>query len=171
MRMIWVGVALGGLLAIGALVTAVGMALPADHVAAGEILVPAPVSQVAALVRDVEQQPRWRRGVTAIADVARAGTAIRYVEVAGSQRTAFRMTEDAPDRLFTTAIADPDLPYSGSWTIALAPEGGATRVRIEERGTVRNPLFRFVSTLLIGHERTLRAYLDDLVAAAGRHGG
>jgi len=60
------------------------------------------------------------------------------------------------------------LPFGGSWTIALAPEGEGTRVSIEERGEVRDPLYRFFSHFIVGHEGTMRTYLADLERALHR---
>lgn len=81
------------------------------------------------------------------------------------------MTEDVPGRRFTSIIADPSLPYGGSWTISLHPRGAATNVRIDEHGTVRSPVFRFVSAIILGHERTLRKYLDNLARAEAQPNG
>jgi hypothetical protein len=41
-------------------------------------------------------------------------------------------------------------------------------VRITENGEVYNPLFRFVSRYVIGHNRTIDAYLRALGQATGQ---
>ena len=171
MKMIWIGWTLGVLIAACVVIYLIGAALPTDHIATGEALIPAPIDRVAARVRDVERQPDWRSGVTAIVDTVRDDEAVRYVEVAGSDRTAYPLREDVPDRRFISTIADPSLPYGGTWTISLTPQGNATSVRVEERGTVRSPLFRFVSTVILGHERTLRTWLYDLARAEAQPNG
>jgi thioesterase domain-containing protein len=161
----WAG---GGAIALGFLVYGIGAALPAAHVARAEALIAAPPDRVASLIRDVEAQPRWRRGVTAIEVKARQGAALSYVEHSRQGAIAYSLVETQPGRDFRSTIDDPKLPFGGHWTIAIAPEGEATRVRIEEHGIVRSPVFRFVSTLILGHEATMRAYLDDLGKAARR---
>ena len=126
-------------LAAAALVYGIGALLPRAHVARAEAVMPAPPAAVAALVRDVAAQPRWRTGVTAIEPVGRRGGTLRYIERQGGNSILFDFVEEAPGTRFRSIIADPDLPFGGAWTIALAPEGAGTRVRIEERGEVRDP--------------------------------
>ncbi len=155
----------------GLVVYGVGMALPKDHVARAETIVAASPAQVAALVRSVERQPDWRRSVDAIEIVGRDDGVLRYVERSGGEAILFDFREERPDALFRSTIADPSLPFGGSWTIALAPVPSGTRVAIEERGTVTNPIFRFFSRFVFGHESTMRTYLADLQRAAARPAG
>jgi hypothetical protein len=154
--------------AAGILVYAVGALLPGDHVARAEALVAAPVPRVASLVREVERHPDWRGAVTAVEVIERGDGGLRYIERSGGDAITFDFAEETPDRLFRSTIADPSLPFGGAWTIALSPEGNWTRVSIEERGSVRNPVYRFFSTLVFGHDSTMKAYLGDLQRAAGR---
>jgi hypothetical protein len=66
-----------------------------------------------------------------------------------------------------TRIADPKLPFGGSWTWSVAPAGGATEVTITEDGWVSNTLFRFLARFVFGHHGTARAYLRRLGKAHG----
>lgn len=77
----------------------------------------------------------------------------------------FKVVEETPPRRMVTKVIE-GLPYGGTWTIDLAPEGAATRVTITENGEVYNPLFRFLSRFVFGHTATMDAYLKDLAAAA-----
>lgn len=150
------------------LVLAVGWLLPRDHVASAEAVVAAEPGKVAALVRDVEAQPLWRGSVTRIEVRERRPGGLRYVEHSGGEAIAFDFAEEEGGRRFRSTIADAGLPFGGAWTIDLAPAGPGTRVRIEERGFVTHPVYRFFAALVFGHERTMKAYLADLQAAAGR---
>ena len=100
--------------------------------------------------------------MTAIEIVGRSERALRYVERQGGDSILFELVEEAPGARFRSTIADPDLPFGGAWTIALAPEGAGTRVRIEENGEVRDPAYRFFSALVFGHDGTMKAYLADM---------
>lgn len=82
-----------------------------------------------------------------------------------ARETEYTIVEETPPRRLVTRVID-GLPYGGSWTIDLAPEGEGTRVTITENGVVYNPLFRFVSRFVIGHTATIDKYLDDLRARA-----
>lgn len=162
----WLPIAAGVLAGLAGAMAVVGLVLPRHHLARGSAIVAAPPGQVAAMVREVERQPEWRRAVTAVEVQAREGTRTDYVEISGSDRIRFILVEEARDTRFVSTIVDDTLPFGGSWTILLASDGGGTKVTIEERGEVRNPLFRFLAAFVFGHEATLKAYLADLSKAA-----
>jgi hypothetical protein len=60
-------------------------------------------------------------------------------------------------------IANPKLPYGGSWTyeVSAAADGG-TMLRITEQGEVYNPIFRFVSRFFLSNTKTMEIYLNAL---------
>ena len=73
----------------------------------------------------------------------------------------FVVDRSTPDRLLVGRIADPTLPFGGSWTYELTPaESGTTTLRITEDGEVYNPIFRFVSRFVMGHDATIKQYLS-----------
>lgn len=166
---VWLSVLVGLFVALGLVIYVIGLFLPRFHRASGEALIPAPPAQVAAVIRAVERQPEWRRRVTAVDVVERHADGLRYIERQGRDAIPFDFAETVRDARFTSTIADAKLPFGGTWTIELAPDGAGTRVRIVEEGEVRSPVFRFFAKLVIGHEGTIRAYLADLerVFAAG----
>jgi hypothetical protein len=67
-----------------------------------------------------------------------------------------------PPRRLIGRIADPSLPFGGSWTYDVVREGAGSRVMITEDGVVRNPVFRFMSRFVFGHHATQEAYLRAL---------
>jgi hypothetical protein len=160
--LIWIAAGLAGLVL---LVCLVGALLPRDHEAAAEAAMPAPPERVAAMVRAVEAYPDWRGGLKRVEIVGRDGGGVRFVEHGKDGVLAFRLTEEAPGTRFRSVIDDPKLPFGGYWIIALAADGAGTLVRIEEHGFVRNLLFRFVSAVILGHDRTMKAWLADMERA------
>jgi hypothetical protein len=68
---------------------------------------------------------------------------------------------EQPLRL-VTRIADPNLPFGGTWTYLIAPEAEGCSIEITEHGEVYNPIFRFVSRFIMGHAATIEAYLSAL---------
>lgn len=60
-----------------------------------------------------------------------------------------------------TAIADESLPFGGTWTWQLAPEGAGCALRITEDGFVKPAPFRYISRIM-GYDSTIRGYLTDL---------
>ena len=151
-----------------AIAAAVGALLPREHVARGERLVAASSERVAAMVRAVEAYPQWRSGLDRVEAVEREGSELRFVEHQGGDAIAFVMVEEEAGRRFRSTIADPSLPFGGYWLITIEPVGERARIAIEEHGFVGNPVFRFVSAVIFGHERTLSTYLDDIERALPR---
>ncbi len=74
------------------------------------------------------------------------------------------MIEAREPELLRARIADPDLPFGGTWIYELKPEGAVTRLVITERGEVYNPIFRFVSRYIIGHTAAIDGFLAALQA-------
>lgn len=143
-----------------ALVTAIGYALPQDHVASMTRQVPMPPPAVFARITDVERYPDWRKDVERVEVMSR--TPLKWREGSGGDTITFEIVESAPDRRVVSRIADPDLPFGGSWTYELQPDGTGTRVTITERGEVYNPIFRFLSRFVFGHTATMEKVLDAL---------
>jgi len=162
----WILAAIALPVAAVATIYGVGAVLPRDHVASRDATIAAGPDRVAGLVRAVEDQPKWRGGVTSIEVLDRSDRRLRYRETSGDGDILFDFSEERPRRQFRSRIADPDLPFGGAWTIRLSPAAGGTRVSIEERGSVGDPLYRFFSALVFGHTSTIGAYLADLKRAA-----
>jgi hypothetical protein len=147
----------------------IGRRLPVAHTAEVAREIAAPLDRVAALVRNVAEQPAWRPDVKRI-EVTRGESAdgeVRYVEHGGNGRIPFRFREVVPGVEFTSTIDSDQLPFGGTWTIRLSASGTEkTRVVIREDGEVRSALFRTMSRYVFGHTRTIAAYLSALERAA-----
>lgn len=157
--------AAGVLIAVCILYT-VGLYLPRRHVAEGVIEVLAPPSKVAALVRDVPSQPRWRSSVTRIKPISSNGT-VRYHEVGRNGRIQFALREIAPGS-FEVFVDDSNQSFGGRWVISTSPSLQGTSVYIREEGYVHAPLFRALAKYVFGHETTLKTYLHELKVEAER---
>ncbi len=158
------GIVVGALVVAVAAVGAVGAALPMGHVVARRVTVPAPPPQVWETLTDVAGYPSWRPRVRRV-EVLDDG---RWREIGKDGTIAFEVVRAEPPGLLVTRIADADLPFGGTWTYRLAPDGDGCAVTVTEDGQVRNPLFRFVSRFVLGHTATIDGYLTALGA---RHGG
>lgn len=77
------------------------------------------------------------------------------------------VVEDDPPRRFVTEIIDKGMPFGGTWTYEVTPDGEGARVTITERGEVYNAFFRVISKVVMGHHGTMDSYLVGL----GRHFG
>ncbi|HJR61668.1 MAG TPA: SRPBCC family protein [Vicinamibacterales bacterium] len=141
-------------------VVAVGYALPQNHVAARTATFALPADQVFAAIADVARYPAWRGEVTRV-EVVRTDP-LQWREHSGGDVITFEVAESRPPHHFRVRIADPDLPFGGTWTYTLAPEGSGTRLTITEHGEVYNPIFRFMSRFVFGHTATIDRFLAQL---------
>jgi hypothetical protein len=70
--------------------------------------------------------------------------------------------ESHPPHRLVTRVTATERNFGGTWTIAIASVPGGSTVTITEDGWVANPIFRFVSRLIIGHHATMDALLTQV---------
>jgi uncharacterized protein YndB with AHSA1/START domain len=160
MRRVLIGIVLALVMAI-AIVVGVGYALPVAHVASRDAVIAQPPDRVFATIADVEQYPEWRTGVTRVELLSRSP--VRWRESGDSGDITFEVQQSQPPARLVTRIADPDLPFGGTWSYELSARGTGTGVTITEHGEVYNPVFRVLSRFVFGHTATMQQFLDDLV--------
>jgi Polyketide cyclase / dehydrase and lipid transport len=155
----------GSLVGLVVLIAIIGALLPRDHVASMTATIPAPPEKVWDAVTNVDSFSSWRGDLQRVDLISRTGGAMSWRE--HSKHGPVKMAVDVaePPRRLVVHIADKDLPFGGSWEYIIVPDpAGAnhSRLTITERGYVSNPIFRFVSRFVMGHYRSLDAYLRAL---------
>jgi polyketide cyclase/dehydrase/lipid transport protein len=160
-------IAVACLVALIVVVIGIGYALPTKHHASRAAHYPVSPAALFATITDVERYPTWRSDVTQVEVVSRDTAATSFRELGRNGAILYEIKRREPGRLFVTRIADPNLPFGGTWTYELSPAPEGTSLRITEDGEVRNPVFRFVSRFVLGQTATIDRYLTDL----GRHVG
>jgi uncharacterized protein YndB with AHSA1/START domain len=159
----WLLVAAGVVVVLVVAIAVVGALLPRDHVASRTAHIPAPPDTVWATITDVANFPKWRPDVESVELMPNAPAGRSWRE--HSRNGTITMVADAsePPHRFISRIADAGLPFGGSWEYLIVAEGArSSRVTITERGSVYNPIFRFVSRFIMGHTATIDAYLRAL---------
>lgn len=144
------------------IVTLVGALLPVRHVAIGSAAVAAAPDAVFEVIRRVDRYAEWRFGLTRVELLDSVGGRLRFREHADGDALTMEVVEMVAPTRMVTRIADPDLPFGGTWTFEVTAANGGATVTITERGEVRNPIFRFVARFVIGHHRGVDQYLADL---------
>lgn len=74
----------------------------------------------------------------------------------------YETVESIPPKKFVTRIADKDLPFGGTWTYEIEATPKGSRLTITENGEVYNPLLRFISRFIVGHQRSIEKYLKEV---------
>jgi uncharacterized protein YndB with AHSA1/START domain len=152
----------GVLVAIVLLVVVIGYALPVKHTATRETVIPADTAAVFAAISTPSEFPQWRRGVKSVEMLPPVEGKQSFRENGSDGAITYVYDELVPSQRLVSRIADRSLPFGGSWTFELNPVTAGTRVRVTENGEVYNPVFRFVSRFIFGHDRTIAQYLEDL---------
>jgi uncharacterized protein YndB with AHSA1/START domain len=161
--LVWAAAALIG---VALLVTATGYALPQSHVASSEARLPAPPDRVFQTITDVGRYPEWRTDVARVDIVTTTPLTWREYDARGDAIT-YEVVESRPPERHRVRIADPGLPFGGTWTYDLQPDGAGTRLVVTEHGDVYNPIFRFMSRFVFGHTASIDAFLAALAPRVG----
>jgi uncharacterized protein YndB with AHSA1/START domain len=160
----WIVWIVAGIAIAGALVVIVGYSLPKGHSTTATARVAQPPEAVYALLTDVDRYPSWRPGVKALTrQPDREGRPAWIEEVSGMKIPLYFERMERPS-LLVARIADPALPFGGTWTYRIAPAAGGSEVTITEDGEVSNPFFRFMSRFVFGYQATLNEFVKNLEA-------
>jgi uncharacterized protein YndB with AHSA1/START domain len=163
----WVLIVVAVLAGLVALVAIVGALLPVSHVASRAVRLPRPPAAVWAVVTDFANAASWRSDLERVEMLPDREGRPAFREHGDNGEIAMQVDElHEPDRM-VVRIADPDLPFGGTWTWELTADGDGTKVTVTERGEVKNPIFRFMSKFVFGHTATLERVLADLGKKVG----
>jgi hypothetical protein len=151
-----------GLVAIVIFVAIAGALLPKGHRASRTATIAAPPAVIFGVITDFARGAEWRRDVKEVEVLPDDGRG-RMIREHGSHGVVPYRVEvfDPPARL-VMRIADPSLPYGGSWTYELRPDAEGASLTITEEGEVYNPIFRFMQKVLFSPYTTMDQYIEDL---------
>lgn len=139
-----------------------GAMLPKAHTVSRSITLAQPPETVWNLITSA---PTWRPQVKKYEELpAHDGHRMWRETDKGGQTIAYEAIESVPPHRLVTRIADPSLPFGGTWTYDITPVGAGSSLTITENGEVYNPVFRFVSRYIMGHTATVDAYLKAVKA-------
>ena len=166
--MFWLLVAVGVLIAAVLVATAVGSLLPREHVATRTLTVRQSPLTIWRVITDFASQPQWHPEMKSAERLPdRNGHEVWQEEMSGMKIPLETVEVESPRRL-VRRIASDDLGFGGVWEYSITPttEGGC-QLTITERGTVGNPLFRFLAKFVFGHTATVEKYLTALANKFG----
>ena len=147
-------------------VVAIGSLLPKQHVMSRSAAYRVPPERLFSLIAGPQD---WRPDVLRCEALpAVDGREWSRETTRNGETITYELLDRVPPRSVKRRIATGNLPYSGTWTYSLEANDGITIVRITEDGQVYNPVFRLVSRFILGHTRTMDAYLRALGKATGQ---
>jgi hypothetical protein len=152
----WVWIIGGSLVLIVAIVAVVGAMLPQSHHASRRARFRQRPEAIYAVLAG---PPDWRSDVKGFGKLSDRKW---WEQDSHGKKITFELVEDRAPLRRVTRIADPKLPFGGTWTIEIAPEAAGSAVRISEDGEIYNVIFRFVARYFMGYTSTIDGYLRDL---------
>lgn len=161
---LWVFLALAGVLI---LITLVGWLLPKEHSVTLEARFHQPPDSIWKAITDIEAMPAWRQGLKSVKRLPDKNGLPAWVETSDSGTIPFETIVSEPPAKLVVRIADPKLPFGGTWTYEITPAAGGCALRIREDGEVYNPVFRFLTRFVFGYSGTIETYLKSLARKFG----
>lgn len=159
-------IVIAGIVVLVVAVVGIGSLLPKRHSVSRCAAYRATPEQLFSLIAGPQN---WRPDVLRYEAVPGSGGREMVRETTRDGETVtYELVDSAPPRSLKRRTATENLPYSGTWTYSLERNGESTVVRITEDGEVYNPVFRFMSRFVLGHARTMEAYLRALGKATGQ---
>ena len=136
-------------------------------VAIGLAVVVAGIAIVGAMLPRTHKASRTLRVKRSPADVWPV-----LIRVTRASSTPVDVIETVPPHRLVTRVTEAEKNFGGTWTVAItaipAPSTGSGQagsdVTITEDGWVANPIFRFVSRLVIGHHATMDGVLRQVAS-------
>jgi uncharacterized protein YndB with AHSA1/START domain len=136
--------------------------LPREHVASGTLRLGRTPQVVWDVLVDFPSHPTWRTGLKEMRRMPDRDGLEVWQEVGRHGPLTYQIVEAVPPERLVMRIADPELPFGGTWTYELEPVADGCEVTITERGEIKNPAFRFLARYVFGHDSTLSGFLADL---------
>ena len=161
----WILLVIGAIVVIAGAVIVIGMLLPKNHTVTRTAHFHQPPEQIWTVITG---PPGWRADVRSFEELPSRDGHRMWKEIGkDGQAITYEAVESAPPTRLVTHIADPSLPFGGTWIYEIVPDADGATVTITENGEVYNPIFRFVSRFVLGHATTIEAYLKALHAKFG----
>lgn len=169
--MYWILFVLGAIAALVIALLVGGLVTPRTHTLARTIVVPGTPEQIWAIIRDLGRYADWRQDLefAEVVDTDQPQPRWRETNTRGS--VTFGITHEAAPTTMVAVILDEDIPFEGEWTWSLEPAGAGAdtecRVTLTERGSIKNPIIRFIAANVLGYHRSMDTYLRSLAQHRG----
>jgi hypothetical protein len=154
----WLLIIIIAIVALIAIMYLIGYFMPVEHVSNHSIVLKSNPEKVWTILHDHGQYPTWRSDVKKV----EVTDPTHWTETSTNGTISFEAQIIEPFSSFNARITNKDLPFGGNWMYELSADNGATRLTITEHGEVYNPIFRFMSKYVFGHNATLKKFADDL---------
>ena len=155
-------IAVAAIAGLVVLVALIGLALPKGHRASRTVRVTVEPAVVFGVVSDFLKYPQWRSDVTAVVLDGEGGVGTVVHEDGSNGAIPYRVEVFEPPSRLVLRIADPSLPFGGTWTYEIRASGTGAELTLTEDGEVRNPIFRVMQKVFFSPYATIDTFLANL---------
>ena len=160
------GYILAGLISLVAIIFLIGFLQPEAHTATVSKEIPTSKEIVWEYITNPAEFTEWRSDVSKVVLKSDSSDALVWTEYyTYGDVLPFKEISRTDSSIFISEIIDEGLPFGGTWTITLTESKNSTVISITENGKVYNPVYRFFSKFVFGHETSMKTYLADLEQA------
>lgn len=158
----WVLLIAGVIVGLIAAVAVAGLFVPKSHTASSMARYRQPPEALWTAITDFPSMPSWQPGLKSVERLPDQNGHPVWLQVSRHGRMLLEVIDvHSPTRL-VCRIADPNLPFGGTWTYEIVPTDGGAEMTITENGEIYNPIFRFMARFIFGYHATLEGYLRSL---------
>jgi hypothetical protein len=156
-------VVIGGLILLFfAVMAALGIRLPDEHVASLTLKLRQTPHTVWETISDIAGHKNWAKGVTKVERLPDRDNHEVWKQYQGRHTFVLETTiNQAPVRMVRT-LADDRQMFTGSWEYVVLPDGEGTKLQLTERGRVKGAMARAIMHYLFNESMYLRRHLVSL---------
>jgi hypothetical protein len=165
----WVILAIVFLVTIVLAIFATGAMLPLGHVASRKLKLNQPPEAIWQAINNHSEDPKWRSDLKSVERLPDQNGRLAWQETyKDGMQLLLEDSEAVPPQKLVRRVKDSGNMFSGQWTFEITPAGpGNSILEITERGEVPNPFFRFVSSFIMGHTKSIDQYMTALAGKFG----
>lgn len=163
----WVLIAVGGIGALIALMAIAGSFMPKSHTATRSAVIGKPPEVLWQVLTDCSSFPQWRPDVKTVEILPDRNGRKTWREDGKNGKITLETIESSPPTRLILKIADPDLPFGGTWTYQVEPAAAGSKITITENGEIYNPIFRFMGRVFFSQTASIEGYLTSLARKFG----
>lgn len=161
----WLLIAVAGVVGLVSLVVIIGWLLPRRHRVSRSLSVARSPQLIWNLITG---PPLWRPEIRGYQPLPPNDGHRVWRETNGhGQLITYEAIESTPPSRLVVKIADPSLPFGGTWTYIITPTAEGCTLAITEDGEIYNPIFRFFARLIFSPTATIDAYFKAMTAKLG----
>jgi uncharacterized protein YndB with AHSA1/START domain len=158
----WILIVVGVSAGLIAMIAIIGFLMPKGHTASRSTIINKSPEVLWQVMTDFAAFPQWRADVKNVEVLPDRDGHKVWREDGKNGKLTLETIEASPPSRLVLRIADPDLPYGGTWTYELQSTGTGSRLTITEDGEIYNPIFRFMGRVFISPTASIESYLKAL---------